>query len=215
MATKSASERRADFVTAARELFEKKGFEETSVDDIVARMGVAKGLFYYYFESKDVLLDLILEQMMNEIDSAITASMEKKGLTAIERLGELIKCSADIFSEKALTMSYFRKEHNRSLRLIMEKKAVGMMIPVLERIVRQGNEEKVFDAPYPREAAAILLFVSTGMREMTPVEPSAEELVRLMHATQLYAERILGAAPGSLHVYNHILPPELRGADHR
>ena len=214
MPGKSAPERRTDFVAAARELFEEKGFENTSVDDIATRLGVAKGLFYYYFESKEKLLDLIMEQMMSEIESAIAASMEKKGLTAIERLGELIKCSADVTFRSRTMLGYFHKERNRSLRFTMEKKALEMIIPALERIVRQGIDEKVFETPYPRETAGAMLFMSTGMKELTPVEPSADDLVRLNRAMQLYAERIVRAAPGSLHVYNLMLPPELRRAKH-
>lgn len=214
MSSKIAFERRMDFVAAARELFEEKGFENTSVDDIVARLGVAKGLFYYYFESKEKLLDLIMEQMMNEIGSAITASMEKKGLTAIERLGELMKCSSEVTFRSRTILRYFHKERNRSVRLSMENKAMELMVPALERIVRQGIEEKVFDTPYPREAAVAMLFLTAGLKELTPPEPTADDLIRLNRATQLYAERIVGAAPGSLHVYNLMLPPELRGAEH-
>lgn len=214
MATKIASERRTDFVSAARELFDEKGFENTSVDDIVARLGVAKGLFYYYFESKEMLLDLILEQMMSEIGSAIAASMEKKGLTAIERMGELITCIADITFRSRTIFRYFHKERNQSLRFTMERNALEMMIPPLERIVIQGIEEKVFDTPYPREAAGAMLFLTAGMKGLVPAEPSADELVRLNRAMQMYAERIVGAAPGSLHVYKQMLPPELRRTKH-
>ncbi|HHT74913.1 MAG: TetR/AcrR family transcriptional regulator [Methanomassiliicoccaceae archaeon] len=210
MAVKRASERRSDFVAAARDLFEEKGFENTSVDDIVARLGVAKGLFYYYFDSKEMLLDLILEHMLMEIESAIAASMEKKGLNAIERLGELIKCGADITFRSRTIIRYFQKERNRSLHLSIEKKSLEMMLPALERIVRQGNEEKVFDAPYPREAAGAMLFIISGMRALMPEDPSAEDMLRYNKTMQLYSERILGAAPGSLRVYEEMLPPELR-----
>lgn len=214
MAIKSAYERKADFITAARELFEEKGFENTSIDDIVTKLGVAKGLFYYYFESKEMLLDLILEQMMNEIESAIVASMESKGLDAIGRLGELIKCSTDITFRSRTILRYFHKERNQSLRFTMERKAMDLMVPVLERIIRQGIEEKSFHTPYPKEAAVALLLISTGMRETIPAEPSADDFVRIVQAIQMHAERIVGASPGSLHVYQLMLPPELRRADH-
>ena len=55
MPSKGVPSRRLDFVLAAQSLFEEKGFENTSVDDIAARVGVAKGLFYYYFGSKEEL----------------------------------------------------------------------------------------------------------------------------------------------------------------
>ncbi len=204
-----------DFVSAARDLFEEKGFENTSVDDIVARLGVAKGLFYYYFESKETLLDLIVEQMMNEIESAIAAAMEKKGLTAIERLAELIESSTDVAHRSKTILTYFHKERNRSLHLALEKKAAALMVPALESIVLQGNEEGVFDAPYPKEAAGAILFMSAGLKALSPPEPSSADIIRFNKALQFQIERVLGAAPGSLNVFEDVLPPEFRGRSER
>ena len=60
--TKAASDRRLEFINAAEALFTEKGFENTSIDDIVQRVGVAKGLFYYYFKSREELLANIVDQ---------------------------------------------------------------------------------------------------------------------------------------------------------
>ena len=210
MANKRAFERRADFIAAAQELFEEKGFENTSVDDIVAKLGVAKGLFYYYFESKEMLLDLIFEQMMNEIDSAIIYSMEKKGLSATERLAELFKSGSDVAYRSMTMIKYFHKERNRSLHLAMEKRAVELMAPALELIVRQGVEEGIFDTPYPKEAAGAILFMKIGMNALLPPEPPVDEIILINKALQHNVERILGAAPGSLIVFEELLPPEFR-----
>ncbi len=43
-------------IEKAIELFEKKGFSTTSIQDIVDELGVTKGSFYYYFSSKEQLL---------------------------------------------------------------------------------------------------------------------------------------------------------------
>jgi AcrR family transcriptional regulator len=64
MATKSPGKTREKIVTAAMELFARKGFDKTTVDEIVARAGVAKGTFYLYFKSKDDLIkELAFETM--------------------------------------------------------------------------------------------------------------------------------------------------------
>ncbi|GIO30333.1 MULTISPECIES: TetR/AcrR family transcriptional regulator [Paenibacillus] len=51
--TKNPKERRNEILNAAMELFNTKGFEQTSVSDIVKKIGVAQGTFYYYFQSKE------------------------------------------------------------------------------------------------------------------------------------------------------------------
>lgn len=57
--TKAPDERRMELFNAAQALFFTKGYEKTSVKDIVKQVGVAKGLFYYYFESKQALLEAL------------------------------------------------------------------------------------------------------------------------------------------------------------
>jgi len=64
MATKSPGKTRERIVSAAMELFAKKGFDKTTVDEIVAKAGVAKGTFYLYFKSKeDLIKELAFEVM--------------------------------------------------------------------------------------------------------------------------------------------------------
>ena len=77
-------DRKNAFVNAAEELFKEKGFENTSIDDIVERVGVAKGLFYYYFDSKEELLGQILQRLIEEVRSSVRAAMNEKDLNAIE-----------------------------------------------------------------------------------------------------------------------------------
>jgi len=64
MATKSPGRTREKLVFAAMELFAKKGFDKTTVDEIVAKAGVAKGTFYLYFKSKDDLIKELAFEVM-------------------------------------------------------------------------------------------------------------------------------------------------------
>ncbi|AHL21750.1 Transcriptional regulator [Thermococcus nautili] len=64
MATKSPGKTREKLVSSAMELFAKKGFDKTTVDEIVARAGVAKGTFYLYFKSKDDLIKELAFEVM-------------------------------------------------------------------------------------------------------------------------------------------------------
>ena len=51
---------KSKIVDAAWELFYEKGYNDTTVEDIIKLSGTTKGSFYYYFGSKDSLLDLSL-----------------------------------------------------------------------------------------------------------------------------------------------------------
>lgn len=65
-------------VSAAWELFHDKGYNHTTVDDIIALSGTSKGSFYYYFNTKDELLNTlsdILDEFYNELDSRMNSDM--------------------------------------------------------------------------------------------------------------------------------------------
>lgn len=62
MDSKDSEERRNEFVDVAEKLFKENGIVETTVSAIVKELDVAKGLFYYYFKSKDDVIDAISQK---------------------------------------------------------------------------------------------------------------------------------------------------------
>ena len=61
------NQKRKRIVDKAWELIAKNGYEETKVEDITRKLGISKGSFYTYFETKDELLYEILEKLKMEI----------------------------------------------------------------------------------------------------------------------------------------------------
>ncbi len=77
----SQSERRAATIAAitraAQELFTAHGFEATSIDDIAARAGVAKGAVYHHFQSKEQIFSRVFEQMTAALAAQVVAAAAK------------------------------------------------------------------------------------------------------------------------------------------
>lgn len=67
---------RANLVNAARSLFEKNGYLDTSVADIAARAKVAHGTFYTYFESKEDVFAEVAEQLLADFQLALQREPE-------------------------------------------------------------------------------------------------------------------------------------------
>mgnify|MGYP001595102935 FL=1 len=59
---KEAEERRKDILDAANELFFQKGFDGTSTNDIIEKVGIARGTLYYHFKSKEGIMDALIER---------------------------------------------------------------------------------------------------------------------------------------------------------
>ena len=62
-----SDERRRQIVDAARQLYEEQGLSATTVKDISERCGVARSLFYHYFEDKEAVADAVLDNVIDEI----------------------------------------------------------------------------------------------------------------------------------------------------
>jgi AcrR family transcriptional regulator len=70
----------ADILAAARKLFASEGFDATSIDDIAANAGVAKGAVYHHFDSKEEIFTRVLEDVQAEI-AALPVSAATRAMT--------------------------------------------------------------------------------------------------------------------------------------
>ena len=60
---KEAAVRKNEILDAAEELFVTKGFDKTSTNDILERVGIARGTLYYHFKSKEEILNAMIERI--------------------------------------------------------------------------------------------------------------------------------------------------------
>lgn len=98
MQPKDSEERKSEFVDVAEKLFKENGIVDTTVNSIVKELDVAKGLFYYYFKSKDDVIDAISEKY-NEIFSEMMNQSLDKQPTYEEKLNQFIENCIHSFEE--------------------------------------------------------------------------------------------------------------------
>ena len=77
--------RRSELVSTAQQLFFTKGYENTSVSDIVSSVGVAQGTFYYYFESKQSILELVVGEMVDQTMAVVYPVIADESMNAITK----------------------------------------------------------------------------------------------------------------------------------
>lgn len=109
-------EKETQLFKAAYELFTTKGANNTAIDDIVKKAGVAKGTFYLYFKDKYDIINKLILQKSNKIIKEAFVEMKKKELTEI---GDMTIFFIDY------VINYF-KENKLSLKLINKNFAIGI-----------------------------------------------------------------------------------------
>jgi len=137
---KKPEERRAEMVAAASRLFAQQGFVRTSVAEIVSAVDVAKGLFYYYFTTKDDMVKAVVEGFASYLGAEALKIADGDG-TAREKVLRLMKHEAwdNCFTQPLLT-DLCLPQH-AALYSDMCDRVVDHMRPAIEKIVAQGMAE--------------------------------------------------------------------------
>lgn len=192
--TKNPEERKKEFIDTARKLFKEKGFEYTSVDDIVDTMGVAKGLYYYYFKTKDDILYEIVENMLASLRGDIeTAIIQDRG-SPIHNFGALFVPSIQFAENSFELLDYFKEKRGREFFNYYQREARAMTKPILMAIMDQGVKASVFDIEYPSETADMLMNIQAPLYPTKTEKCTDEE-----YMIKLYiCERLLGVKAGKL-----------------
>ena len=208
--TKTPDERRSELITTARKFFFTKGYEQTTVSDIVKTIGVAQGTFYYYFESKKDVLDAIFEELINEQQAILRAIVEDDSLSAIPKWTKAIRTSnnwkTDLKDEMIELIRLKIMRENLILREKYRTLSRQKISLVFAEIIYQGIEEGVFATEYPQETAEIVIAIGKSIRSfLTDILLNPDKYDdaialarRKFNAVQEAMERVLGAAPGSL-----------------
>lgn len=196
--TKDPEQRRNEILDAAEELFMTKGFEQTAVSDIVKKVGVAQGLFYYYFKSKEEVLNAIMERYMMVIVNEAERLIGEEGLDAPAKLCRLFLQIFSFGADKQDLAEIVHEEKNMAMHYTIARKVLQALVPPIVKVVEQGIAEGVFDTPYPKDTVEIL---TTGLGEYLHDDfftRDKEKKSRKFRAALFVAERSLAAKPGTL-----------------
>lgn len=96
-----------DLIQSATGLFREKSFEESSIDDICDKAGVSHGLFYYYFDSKEDMIEAITEKMVKELERELRDIVEDENLSADEKFIRFMNLSFEKKKDKPYLYSFF------------------------------------------------------------------------------------------------------------
>lgn len=207
---KDYDERYTEFLDVAQALFFSKGYELTSVQDIIKAVGVAKGTFYYYFASKAELLEAIVLRLSEQMLPPLEAIINNENLSIIEKLKQFFAHIENWKIENRdlmlATMRVLYMDENILLRSKMRERAQQTIAPLLAQIIQQGITEKILAVDYPLATAQIILKMSEIVSQSAVSVLLADEINKdaVEHVKQqiiVYnqsVERILGLEKGML-----------------
>jgi len=202
---KDPEERKEELIKAALSLFETSGYDRTSVENIVNAAGVAKGTFYYYFKSKEIILEELFKAYLLQFKPFFNKIIKNPNLNAVEKIQKIFQfmlgSSEDEENDeiyKILPIQVINFLSRDSSAIVLRKfGAVGrkIYIPILTSIIKEGNKAGLLNVEYPEDIIEFLLEIVRYLAEISH-KVKIKELQRKKLAINRIFSRTLGVKEG-------------------
>lgn len=180
---KAYEERKQELLQIAGQLFIHKGYETTTIRDIINAAEIAKGTFYHYFASKEELLDEMVSNRLMMVLPEAQAIIKNTDSNAIDKFNQVfaaIQQWKHMNRELMLTvLTATYRDDNALARFKSSQKLIEVFQPIYQAIIKQGIREGLFSPPSAEYAASIIMALIIGMRDQ-----SWRQLVEALHDEQ-------------------------------
>jgi AcrR family transcriptional regulator len=194
---KTAEERKNEILDVAEELFAKKGYDNASTNDIIAKIGIARGTLYHHFGSKEEILDAIVDRMTGEGISQAGSIVKDKSRSIDERLTGVLASLRVKSSAGKEVMEQMHKPQNALLHQKMQERLISGVVPLIAQLIVEGNEGGIFETKYPKEAAEmIMIYGNIAFDDNEGLTPGQKK--QKGKAFIYNIEKMLGAEAGRL-----------------
>jgi AcrR family transcriptional regulator len=188
--------RRSEILAAAGELFQSQGFQNTPVDAIIRKAGIAKGTFYYYFKSKEDILAALVHQLVLQMVEHACSITANTTLSALDKARIILRDQAIQVANADVIVDLHLPE-NRELHERINVETTLKFGPIMAEVVEQGIREGSFHVENPLETVQFLLAGSQFLMDSGLFHWTPDERMRRIQAMQSIVERSLGADAGS------------------
>lgn len=205
---RKGEKRKLELLEIAYRMFISRGYENTSVDDIIAEAGIAKGTYYYYFESKEETLEEVIGMMIDKEIEAAGAILDFD-MPVPQKIIGIIASINPSQEEKTIEGALMQPE-NIVMHQKIKRRLVEKVVPLLAKAVEEGVEQGIFSCDNIPERVKMMLVLSNELFD--EAEYTDKDVDVFIDIT----EKLLGAEKGSLifikQLIDHSLPsdPEQR-----
>ena len=199
---------RDQLLDTALDMFYLAGYESTSINAIIGKVGVSKGAFYHYFASKEAVLGTLCQRYTARQLATIESVAADQSLPATDKL---IQVMLELSSERTRDNAGYakiyallqRNSHTETVRQALKDfNAQGQALYL--QVIKQGINEGSFTTNYPTELAELYVHLINVMkRSLQETAPGLISSKLLFYEDTLY--RLLGAKAGSLHLADKLM----------
>ncbi|WP_413367313.1 TetR/AcrR family transcriptional regulator [Lysinibacillus sp. 3P01SB] len=195
---KEAEERKNEILDAADELFGKKGFDGTSTNDILEKVGIARGTLYHHFKSKEEIMDALIGRYSDRLLGAAKEVAADKTIPLVDRIIRVVMSMKLNSGSSEEIMEHIHRPQNALMHQKIQKIIINGLTPILSEIICEGIEQGVFSTPYPYECMEMVVTYANTVFDDDMVQMTDEERATRIQAFIFNVERLLDVERGSL-----------------
>lgn len=171
---KYPEETRKRILEVAEKLFLEKGYDGTSIQDIVDGLGnMTKGVIYHHFKSKMEILETVMDETHEQPEME-----ELRGDNGFEKLQNMLRDSFHAYRQQSI--GYSAAVALRSPRMLGEQylQVFKDLVPEVEKVVQEGVSDGSIQTEYPKEIAELVMLTINVWMGFQISVLSEEELQR-------------------------------------
>lgn len=164
--TELTEKRRGQIIEAAMKVFSEKGLEKARVDDIVDESGLSKGAVYWYFKSKDEIIQAAFDQFFDFDQQGLKLLVHQPGTTRERLLAYslmMVHNVAQIYSLLPLAYQFYAAATRQSLMQNSFQRYYTAYNDLLSQMLRQGMERGELKPVNEEAVATQLTAIMEGM----------------------------------------------------
>ena len=203
--------KRKQILDSLNELLQNQDLNNISVSDIAQKAGIGKGSIYYYFDSKDAIVDALIERTYKTPLETAKALVKQTEISPYKRMAAIFeacqKSSKEFLQnrrnmyENALSQSAQEQAyiHHKYLKYL-----IAELKPSLTELIKQELADGLGSFDYPEELAEIVLIVLTVKLDNSIIPSTPKEIEKCIHALIILLEQGTGTPSGVLDYMTNI-----------
>lgn len=215
-------------IEAAYELFGEKGYDKTTIAQIIKKAGASKGGFYHHFQSKEEILETITFAYIERVRKAYRDVLEDDSMTVIEKFvasyHRINEMKLESVQEWGKIKNLYASGENHVLLIRMGQAFEGETALYYGELIEMGIREGVFQTAFPQQLAALWAREAIKFQRMTRhllLDPNLEEenFIKTLQFNELLINQQLGLGAKTIELesmgrnYLHAMRKQLKGRD--
>jgi len=190
--TKGPEERRRELIDTAERLFMEKGYEHTAISDIVKELNIAQGTVYYYFRSKEEILEAVVGKSITVLEQNVIQIIQDDGIDEATRLNAAINGILEFVSQRSDFIDFLHQDINAVMHAKLEKATVERIVPILSELVAKGNSRGRFNIENPTETVEFLSTALVYIFHQPDINTDQQRREKLCRSLETILNRVMG-----------------------